>query len=94
MCCSWTTRRDDAAEEAAKWGHDLASATFTAERSRGSADYNLGCFYAARGQAEKAIPYLRSGFELNPMLREWAMNDADLDPIRSAPDLVILLSKP
>jgi hypothetical protein len=55
----WNTEHgaDDAAEEAALWGHDLASTTFPAERSRGTADYNLGCFYAARGQADKAIPY-------------------------------------
>jgi len=90
----WSTERgaDETAEDVAIWAHDLATTTFPAERSRGIADYNLGCFYAARGQAEKAIPLLRSGFELNPTLREVAVHDTDLDPIRSAPELVDLLA--
>jgi hypothetical protein len=75
------------------WAHDLASTTFPTERSRGLADYNLGCYYAARSQAEKAIPYFGSAFELNPITREWAEDDADLDPIRSVPELAYLLAK-
>jgi tetratricopeptide (TPR) repeat protein len=91
----WNTERAEAeaAEEAAKWAHDLAIRVFPTERSRGLADYNLGCFYAARGQAEKAIAYLRSAFALNPVMREWAKQDADLDPIRSVPELAHLLAK-
>lgn len=85
---------DEAAEDAAIWAHDLAITTFPSEASRGIADYNLGCFYAARGQVEKAIPYLRSGFELNPIVREVARQDTDLDPIRSAPELTRLLDQP
>jgi hypothetical protein len=38
------------------------------------------------------MPYLRSGIALNPSLREWAKQDTDLDPIRSAPELVRLLA--
>jgi tetratricopeptide (TPR) repeat protein len=90
----WHTERgeDAAAEAAAIWAHDLASATLPDERQRGTADYNLGCFYAVRGRADDAIPYLRSGIELNPSLREWAKTDSDLDPIRSRPELVRLLA--
>jgi hypothetical protein len=92
----WSTERgaDEAAENAAKWSRDLAITTFPGERSRGTADYNLGCFYSARGQLEKAIPLLRSGFELNSMLREMARKDTDLDPIRSSPELMGLLDQP
>jgi tetratricopeptide (TPR) repeat protein len=81
-----------AAEEAAVWAHDLATAAFPHEHQRGTADYNLGCFYAVRGRAADAIPYLKSGFELNPGLREWAKTDSDLDSIRSSPELVRLLA--
>jgi tetratricopeptide (TPR) repeat protein len=90
----WHSERgeDAAAEEAAIWAHDLAYATFPDERQRGTADYNLGCFYAVRGRVNEAIPYLRSGIELNPNLREWARTDTDLEPIRSAPELVSLLA--
>jgi hypothetical protein len=92
----WSTERgaDGEAEELAIWAHDLATTTFPVERSRGIADYNLGCFYAARGQAQKAMPWLRSGLELNPTLREIAKQDTDLDPIRSAPELMRLLDQP
>lgn len=84
---------DAAAEAAAKWAHDVATETFTEDRQRGTADYNLGCFYAARGRAEEAMPYLRKGIELNPSLRDWAKRDTDLDPIRSAPELARLLAQ-
>ena len=90
----WHTERgeDAAAEAAAVWAHDLASKNFPDALQRGTADYNLGCFYAVRGRAEKAFPYLRSGIELNPRLREWARTDTDLDSIRSMPELVQLLA--
>jgi len=83
---------DGAAEDAAKWGHHLATSTFTEDKSTGIADYNLGCFYAVRGRAEEAMPYLRRGMELNPSLREWAKQDTDLDPIRSTPEVARLLA--
>jgi tetratricopeptide (TPR) repeat protein len=82
----------DQSEAAALWARDLADKNFPGDRQRGTADYNLGCFYAVRGRAEKAIQYLRSGIELNPSLREWAKTDSDLDSIRSRPELVRLLA--
>jgi tetratricopeptide (TPR) repeat protein len=90
----WYAERGDeaAAEEVAKWAHGLATQSFTEDRSRGIADYNLGCFYALRGRADEAIPYLRSAVELNPSLKDWAKTDTDLDPIRSEPEVVSLLS--
>lgn len=92
----WHTERgeDAAAEDAAKWAHDLSCEVFPADRQRGFADYNLGCFYALRGRAEDAIPYLRRGLTLNPVLRDWARKDTDLDPIRSAPELKALFDTP
>jgi tetratricopeptide (TPR) repeat protein len=92
----WHTERgeDEAAEDAARWAHQLACDVFPADRSRGFADYNLGCFYAVRGRAEEAIPYLRRGLALNPVLLDWARKDGDLDPIRSAPAFASLLDGP
>lgn len=80
-----------AAEAAAKWSHDLATATLQDDRARGTAAYNLGCFYASRARAKEAMSYLRTGIELRPDLRDWAKQDTDLDPIRSTPELVRLL---
>jgi tetratricopeptide (TPR) repeat protein len=90
----WNDERGQPAqsEAAALWSHDLANKNFPDERQRGTADYNLGCFYAVRGRAEMAIPYLRSGIELNPSLRGWAKTDSDLDSIRSRQELVRLLA--
>jgi tetratricopeptide (TPR) repeat protein len=79
-------------EAAAVWAHDLAEENAPDDLQRGTADYNLGCFYAVRGRADDAIPYLRSGIELNPSLREWAKTDSDLDSIRSRPELAGLLT--
>lgn len=79
-------------EAAALWAHDLASKNSPDDRQRGTADYNLGCFYAVRGRGANAIPFLRSGIELNPGLRDWAKTDTDLDSIRSTPELVQLLA--
>ena len=89
----WYTETGDqaAAEAVAKWGYELIRGTFDDDRQRGVAAYNLGCFYAARGRAGEAMPYLRDGIRLRPDLREWARQDRDLDPIRSDPDLVRLL---
>jgi tetratricopeptide (TPR) repeat protein len=82
----------DQSEAAAVWAHDLATKNSHDDGQRGTADYNLGCFYAVRGRPEKAMPYLHSGIELNPSLREWAKTDSDLDSIRSRPELVRLLA--
>jgi tetratricopeptide (TPR) repeat protein len=85
-------RGDEAgAEEASKWGYEMARSTYPDDRSQGTLAYNLGCFYAVRGRAAEAIPLLRTGIELRPDLREWAKQDTDLDPIRSTPELAGLL---
>jgi hypothetical protein len=85
-------RGDEKAEEAVtRWARDLAVATFPGEPQAGVGEYNLGCFYALRGRAAEAIPYLRRGIELRPDLREWAKEDTDLDPIRSTTELAELL---
>jgi tetratricopeptide (TPR) repeat protein len=79
----WHIDRGDAAaaEEAAKWGYELATSTFPDNRARGLAVYNLGCFYAKHDRAADAMPYLRKGIELRPELRDWAKQDTDLDPL-------------
>jgi tetratricopeptide (TPR) repeat protein len=89
----WHGDRGDsaAAEKAAQWAYALATSTFPDNRERGVASYNLGCFYAKRGRAAEALPYLREGIERFPDLRNWAKEDTDLDPIRTTPELANLL---
>lgn len=49
---------------------------------RGTAQYNLACFYATTGQPEKALAVLPEAFTLRPDLAEWAKKDTDLDSLR------------
>jgi len=90
----WNSERghEAVAEAAAVWAHDVNNEAFSGAKQRAYAAYNLGCFFARRGNAVKALPYLRDGFELMPDLKDWAKQDADLDRIRATPELVALLS--
>jgi tetratricopeptide (TPR) repeat protein len=47
--------------------------------------YNLGCFYALTGQADKAIPAIRESLALTPDLTEWSQQDSELDSLRDLP---------
>jgi tetratricopeptide (TPR) repeat protein len=89
----WQLDRGDdaAAEDAARWGYELAESMFPADSQRGVAAYNVGCIYALRGRADAAIPHLRAGLRLRPDIRDWAKRDPDLDPIRSTRALRKLL---
>ncbi len=50
----------------------------------GTIHYQLACFHALDGDRETAIEHLRGAFAAYPRTREWAADDADLDPIRDA----------
>ncbi|MFI5284401.1 MAG: TPR end-of-group domain-containing protein [Candidatus Dormibacterales bacterium] len=82
-----------AAERAAGWAHHLAMTMLPDDQAIGVAAYNFGCFFAKRGRVFEAMPHLRQGIELRPDLRDWARQDADLDPIRSEPELEALLAE-
>lgn len=84
---------DDAAAEAVQlWARDVSNRTFDDARSRAVAAYNLACFYARVGRIGEAVPLLREGFEGSPSLKEWALKDPDLDPIRGTTELAELLA--
>ncbi len=44
--------------------------------------YNLACAESQAGRLDDAVTHARRSLELRPALREWAGQDADLDPIR------------
>lgn len=58
----------------------------TSPRSRGTALYNLACFYALNGDAGRAIELLRQAFPLRPDLVEWSKQDGDLTSLRELPE--------
>ena len=45
--------------------------------------YNLACVFAAAGQPDRGLLYLRKAIAMDPGVREWARKDSDLDPLRS-----------
>ena len=45
--------------------------------------YNLGCYEARAGRREDAIEHVRRAIEMNPKFREYAVEDEDLETIRS-----------
>jgi hypothetical protein len=77
-------------EEAAHWSYEQLLA-LPSDAARASGLYNFGCFFARRGRAAEALPYLRESIQIRPDLREWAKTDSDLDPIRTAPEVASLL---
>lgn len=46
--------------------------------------YNLACYAARAGRREDALRHIRTAFAGDPRTRDWARDDADLDPIRDA----------
>jgi tetratricopeptide (TPR) repeat protein len=81
----------DSAEQIALWVRELDD-HFSDPQSRAAAAYNLGCFYARIGRDEHAISQLAASLQLDPSLREWAREDADLVTIRPLPEVQRLLS--
>jgi tetratricopeptide (TPR) repeat protein len=46
--------------------------------------YNLACLYARLDQKEKSLHHLRRAVSLDPSAREWALQDSDLEILRTA----------
>jgi hypothetical protein len=84
---SWLAEHDDAAgaEATALWAFTLETELFPEPAQQAVADYNLACFYARNNRVEEALPLLGAALRSQPDLREWAMNDPDLAPIREDP---------
>ena len=51
----------------------------------GTVRYNLACFCALHGQPDRAVAELRAALELNPALRAWYGQDADLTTLHELP---------
>jgi mannose-6-phosphate isomerase-like protein (cupin superfamily) len=48
--------------------------------------YQLACFKSLAGWHDEALGHLRTAFAGDSRTREWAAQDADLDPIRERPE--------
>jgi tetratricopeptide (TPR) repeat protein len=47
--------------------------------------YNLACLFALTGETEQAVRYLKRAVSLDPQVRGWALEDPDLEGLRSLP---------
>ena len=90
MWCFLEAGDEEGAEAIQLWARDLSTRTLDDPHSRGIATYNLACFYARVRRPEDAVPLLRESFVDAPDLKEWAVKDPDLDPIREDPLFVDL----
>jgi quercetin dioxygenase-like cupin family protein len=61
----------------------IASAGLTQYPDNPNLHYQLACYSALGGHAERALEHLKVAFEQRPETREWAADDSDLDSIRS-----------
>jgi hypothetical protein len=57
---------------------------------RGGMWYNLACFYVKIEDYEAALTLLQEAFILNPGLKEWGLQDPDLEALRTNPDFQAL----
>jgi hypothetical protein len=87
----WAADRNDpaGAEKAARWGYDVDVELFPEDQP--IADYNFACFYARNSHADEALPLLGAALRSRPDLRAFALEDADIAPIRDDPRVQSLL---
>jgi len=60
---------------------------------KGTAIYNLACFYSLNGMKEKALENLKIAFKEHPELIEWSAKDSDMDPLREDAEFQTLVGK-
>jgi len=81
-------RRRGRGASATQWMEGLSPLLLAVDPAgewHGVVHYNLACHYAQTGVADKALDSLRAALELNPGLREWSRQDADLAPLHPDP---------
>lgn len=58
-----------------------------------SVAYNAACFYALKGNSEKALQFLGACANVGSITREWIAQDSDLDSIRGLPEFSQLFKR-
>ena len=56
--------------------------------------YNLACFYSITGNLDEALTHLRYAIRLDPVYRDDARVDTDLDPLRDLSEFQALVNPP
>ncbi len=55
------------------------------------AHYNLACLYARKSDTQKSLFHLKNAIHLNPEVKSWAIDDADLKGLAKLPDFQKLM---
>jgi tetratricopeptide (TPR) repeat protein len=63
--------------------YEIAAEGLAEHPENGPLHYNLACYAALAGDREAALRHLRTAFERDPRMREWAQDDSDLDSVRA-----------
>ena len=74
-----------------RWPPQVRDIQETHVRKLAVAFYNHACLLASSGEGPAAMAALRSAFEYDGTLREHAVADPDLAPLRSRPDFAELV---
>lgn len=65
--------------------YKIAAAGLTTHPDHPSLHYNLACFASRVGDTDRALDHLSKAFAGDPLTREWARTDSDLDAVRADP---------
>lgn len=61
-----------------------------AGRQEAIVHYNLACYWSLAGDADRALQFLATSFDMDPRYRELVADESDFDPIRELPDFQAL----
>jgi hypothetical protein len=81
------------ADSGTRWMASLTPLLLAVDPSsewHGVVHYNLACHFALSGHPEPALESLRQSLELNPGLRQWSRQDADLASLHNNPIFIDL----
>ena len=81
---AWRTVAEQAPPR--RWPAQVRTIQETHVRKLAVAYYNFACLLAADGNAAEAVVALRSAVEYDPALKDHALQDPDLVPLRNHPD--------
>jgi tetratricopeptide (TPR) repeat protein len=55
--------------------------------------YNLACVYALQGDVSRSLAQLKRAVTLSPSVKQWAIQDSDLEALRNHPGFEIIVKR-
>jgi tetratricopeptide (TPR) repeat protein len=76
-----------------KWAIIRFNDALTIKPGYADAYYNLACLYSQKKEIARSFHYLKTAVKINPEVRQWAKNDADLQELSRFPDFNKLMEE-